>query len=1114
MLFYAHHILHVINLMLRICCHYSLNDLFLASVAYRTFKELNINFMKKLLLMSLVLMFTFLQGAFAQTRTITGRVTDQTNGNGLPGVTVLVKGTTNGVSTNSDGAFSLSVPEAGGTLVFSSVGMTTQERAIGSDSQFAIALAIDSKQLTEVVVTGYGAQQERRNITGSIASVKASDFKDQPIIGVDQALQGRAAGVQVTQNSGTPGSGISVRVRGAASIGGSNEPLYVVDGLPVNTGNTSQLGAGNQGTNGLNDINPNDIESIEVLKDAASAAIYGSRASNGVVLITTKRGKSGKARVDVEYYTGAQTVWKRPEIITGEQQTQLFLDAVANRFPANANGNFPAFGLIFRTNADLAAYTYGPGNVGPADANGVRNYVTPAGNTIRPLSQFQNPSTAPNTDFAKEVLRTAPISNYGVTFSGGTDANRYRVSANYFDQEGTIVGSGFVRGSTRLSLDNKVSDKVRMGTTLGLTQSVNNRINNDNSIFGVLTTTRLYARDLPIFLPDGTYYKDGSLENPVAAAKEPFIKSVNNRLIGTQFAEFEFIKNLKYRASFGLDFTYGRDDRFYSTLTNAGAAVNGEATVGTLQDLTYNHISAFNYSKTFGDDHNLSALLVAEFQRGKESTTFAQATGFPSNAIRELSAGANKTLATTSSTGNALFGTLAKIDYSFKGRYLLGASVRRDQSSRFGAGNQVGYFPAVSAGWRVLDETFFKDQTVMSELKLRGSFGETGNQPTANFGSRGLISPGFNYLDQGGLALTQLANPELKWERTRSANVGVDFGFLQNRFYVSADVYQRKTDDLLLNQRLGADTGFLSYSANIGNIENKGIELALTTMNFRNEGTGFNWETNFNISFNRNKVTKLSDAAITGQAAGFASRLITGQPLGAFFGFRTDGLFQTQEEINLLDAEARNRTGSATARFQTAATRPGDVKFRDLNGDGRITTDDQQIMGNAQPNFLGGFTNTFRYMGFDLNAFVQFTVGNDVYNFAKSFTQGMSTTYSQDVAVLNRWTPTNTNTDIPRAVFGDPNQNNRASDRFLEDGSFARMKSLTLGYTLPTTLATRAHIRTVRVFAQAQNLFTITNYSGLDPEVNTFSGNNTALGTDFFTFPQARTITGGITLGF
>jgi TonB-linked SusC/RagA family outer membrane protein len=1058
--------------------------------------------------------------AWAQSRSISGRVTDQKTGEGLPGATILLKGTTNGVSTSVDGRFTLNVPESGGTLIISSIGMATQEVAIGSRTTIDLVLSASDKQLNEVVVTGYGQQQERREITGSVATVSSAQYKDQSIIGVDQALQGRAAGVQVTQSSGTPGSGISVRIRGAASIGASNEPLYVVDGLPIITGNTTQLGAGNQLTNGLNDLNPNDIESIEVLKDAAAAAIYGSRASNGVVLITTKRGKSGKAQINLDYYTGVQSVWKRPEVLNGEQQTQLFLDAAANRYPANSAGNYPAFGYVFRSNADLAAYIYGPGDVGTA-VNGVVPYVTPAGNPIRPLSQFQNPSTATSTNWSDQVLRTAPISNYGLTFSGGSDASRYRLSLNYFDQQGTIVGSGYQRGSARFTLDNKLSDKVRMGTSIGISQSVNNRINNDNSIYGVLTTARLTASDLPIYNADGTYYKSGSLENPVAAANEPYIKSTNSRLIASQYTEFELIKNLRYRATFGLDYTYGRDDRFYSTLTNAGAAVRGEGTVATLQDLNYNHISSFNYVKTFGTDHSLNALFVGEYQRDSESDTYTQTTGFPGNTVRELLAGAVKTAATSSSTGNALFGLLLKADYAYKGRYLFTASVRRDQSSRFGTDNQVGYFPAASAGWRVIEENFLKDQDVLSELKIRGSYGETGNQPTGNFGSRGLISPGNNYLDQGGLALSQLANPSLKWERTRQTDIGVDFGFLSNRFYVSADIYLRKTDNLLLAQRVPGDTGFLSYSANIGSIENKGLEIALTTVNFRNEGTGFNWETNFNISFNRNLVTALSDPSVTGSAAGFASRLIVGQPLGAFYGYRVDHIFQTQDEINALDAAARTATGNATATYQSTLTRPGDIMFKDINSaandgkpDGRITAADQEIIGNAQPKFYGGITNTLRYMGFDLSALLQYNVGNKIYNSAASNTQGMSTTYGQDVAVLNRWTPTNTNTNIPRAVYNDPNTNTRNSDRFLENGSYARFKTVTLGYTLPTDLATRIHVRTVRIYAQAQNLVTFTSYSGLDPEVNTFSGTNTALGTDFFTFPQARTITGGITLGF
>ena len=1067
--------------------------------------------------MGCLLLVTLFQVAQAQTRAVSGRVIDQTSGEGLPGVTVLLKGTTTGISTNADGRYTLAVPDAGGTLVFSSVGMVTQEAAIGGRANVDAVLASDNKQLSEVVVTGYGQVESRRDLTSSIATVNSAQFKDQPVIGVDQALQGRAAGVQVFQNSGTPGAGIAVRVRGAASISGSNEPLYVVDGLPIITGSSSQLGTGNQGINGLNDLNPNDIATIEVLKDAASAAIYGSRASNGVVLITTKRGKAGKANVDLDYYTGVQSAWKRPQVLNGPQQTQLFLDQVSNLY-----GGVAANGSIngYRSLAELAAYTFRATAGTRTLVNGLYQYTNTG--AIRPLSQFQDPTTAPTTNWSDLVLRDAQISNYGVTFSGGSDVSRYRLAINYFDQLGTILGSGYNRGSVRFSSDNKLSEKIRMGFSIGLSRAVNNRINNDNSIYGVLTTARLYATDLPLYNPDGTYYKNGSLENPYVAATEPYIKSATNRLIGSQYTEFELIKNLKYRATFGLDFNYGRDDRFYSTLTNAGASVNGQASQGTSQDANFNHISSLNYTKVFGTDHSLNALFVAEYQRDAYSDNFATVSGFPSNAIRELAAGATKVTTTSSSTSNTLFGLLAKADYAFKGRYLLSASVRRDNGSRFGQNNRVGYFPAFSAGWRIIDESFLKGQTALSELKLRGSYGQTGNQPTANFGALGLIGVGYNYLDQGGLATSQLANPDLKWERTSSTDVGLDFAFLQNRIYVSTDLYYRHTTDLLLPQSLTYDTGFSSYSANVGSLENKGLEIALTTVNMQSDGDGFNWSTNFNISFNRNKVLDIANPSPTGLPQGFASRLQAGQPLGAFYGYVVDHIFQSQDEINALNSALRTKTGSATAAYQSTATRPGDIMFKDLNGDGVITADDQQIIGSAQPKYYGGITNNFRFKGFDLNVLFQYNVGNQIYNSSRSYTEGMSTTYSADVTVLNRWTPTNTSTDIPRAVLGDPNNNSRTSTRFLEDGSYGRFKTVVLGYTIPTSIINRFHVRTLRVYVQAQNLVTFTKYKGLDPEVNTYGAGggastttyNTALGTDFFTYPQSRTLTGGVTLGF
>jgi TonB-linked SusC/RagA family outer membrane protein len=1074
--------------------------------------------MKRSLLMSLVLILTLFQTVLAQTRTVSGRVIDQKTGEGLPGATVLLKGTTTGISTGADGRFSLAVPETGGTLTISSVGMTTQEVALGSRSTVDVSLATDSKQLTEVVITGYGQQMERRDITGGVVSIKGSEFQNQPVIGADQALQGRAAGVQVTQSSGTPGSGVAVRVRGPGSISASNEPLYVVDGLPINTGSYSQLGVGNQQTNALSDLNPNDIASIEVLKEASAAAIYGSRATNGVVLITTKRGRAGKTQVSLDYYTGIQKAWKMPKALTGPQQVELFIDQVRNRYPTTAAGNITAFGFAnWRSYADLAAYTFS--NPRTSTVGGVTSVIDD--NTgVRDLRFFQDPSTAPSTNWADEIFRTAPISNYGLTFTGGTDRTRFRVSTNYFDQQGTIIGSGYKRASARLSLDNNLSDKVRMGTSIGLSRGTNIRIQNDNNINGVLSAAVLVASDIPVYRPDGTYAKDpgGSTENPVVAGTEPYIRSVSDRLIGSYYAEFELIKNLKYRATFGLDYLALNDQRFLPTTTNTGAGVNGQATEANSTDINFNHISSLNYSHTFNEAHTVSALLVAEYQQDNYHDSFEQATGFPSNAIRQLSAGATKVEATSTATSWNFFGTLAKVTYNFKDRYLLDASVRRDGSSRFGANNRYGYFPAVSAGWRIAQENFMKDQTAVSELKLRASYGQTGNSFIPNFSSRGLISPGYNYLGLGGLIVSQLANPDLRWERTEGYNLGLDVGFLQNRLYLSGDVYIRKTTDLLLNQPLPSDTGFLSFQSNIGSLENKGVELALTTINMRSDDPrGFNWETNINWTLNRNKITQLVAPENNPIGAGFASRIQVGQPLGAFFGYRMDGIFQTQDEIAVLNANAAAKNGAGVI-YQNPTTAPGDVRFRDLDGDGRITGADQEIIGNAQPKYYGGITNTLRYMGIDFTVLFQYNVGNQIYNNNISFAQGMNTVFGQDAAVLNRWTTTNTNTNIPRAIYGDPSNNRRISDRFIEDGSYGRIKLVTLGYTLPQALTQKAHISTARIYVQAQNLVTFTKYSGFDPEVNTFSGTNQAAnaapGTDFLTYPQSRTLTAGVTLGF
>ena len=1025
--------------------------------------------MKKIILMGLVLMVTLLHGAMAQTRTVSGRVTDQSTGGGLPGVTVLVKGTTNGVSTNADGSFSLSVSEAGGTLAFSSVGMVTQERAIGRESTINVALTQDAKQLSEIVVVGYGSQS-RTLVTGAVTSVDAKQFEGQPVAGLDQVLQGRASGVQVTQNSGTPGGGVSVRIRGNNSISAGSDPLYVIDGVPINTGSYSNVGVGNQQLNALSDINPNDIASIEVLKDASAAAIYGSRAANGVVLVTTKHGKSGRTKVDLNFYTGVQQTIKRAEVLNGQEAQDLINEQRVN-------------------------------------GGGAPRYVTANPTSTQVLF------TGADTNWQNEIFRTAPVSNYSATVSGGDAKTKFLLSGTFFDQQGVIIASGFRRGSGRLNLEHSISDRVRVGSNLSLSRSLSNRIANDNNIYGVLSAAVLLGSQTPLYNPDGTYGRDvfSSVENPVAAALEPTLQARNGRLIGNVFAEVEPVKNLRIRTSFGADYLTLKEDQFLPNILLQAVGNNGSGTSNNRSDVNWLNETTANYTKTFNEDHNVNVLLGGSVQKSDQEGIQATATNFPGNTIRTLAAGSLKSQASSDATSWTLVSGFARLNYDFRGKYIVAASVRRDGSSRFGKNNQYGVFPAASLAWRVGQEDFLKDNDIVSELKIRGGYGQTGNFDIANFASRGLFGVGVgnnaNYLQQAGLVPTQIANANLTWEKSAEYNVGLDLGVFDNRVLLSANVFERNTQQLLLNRQLPLTSGLASISQNIGSLRTRGLEFEVTTQNIKS--ADFTWTTNFNISMIRNKVTSLVDDAPF--AAGFASRVQVGESLGSFYGFQVDRLFQTTDEIAALDAAAKINNGP-TAVYQLFA-KPGDIKFVDLNNDGVINALDQKIIGSAQPNFFGGINNTLAYKGIDLNFFFQFTQGNEVYNNTRAFAEGMNGQFGQLATVRNRWTPTNTNTDMPRAVNGDPNTNRRTSTRFLEDGSYLRLKTITLGYNLPTNIVSVARLQSARIYVSGQNVLTFTKYKGLDPEINTFSGNNTALGTDFLTFPQARTIQVGINIG-
>ncbi len=1050
--------------------------------------------MRKVLLLGLML---FLGGAvaFAQNRVITGTVTSSEDGLPIPGASVVVKGTTVGTATDLDGTYSLSVPQGSNVLVFSFVGSLPQDVQIGNRSTVDVVLQPDTKILSEVVVTGYGVQ-EKREITGAISSVSATDIEDLPILGVDQALQGRAAGVQVTQSSGTPGSGISVRIRGTGSINASSEPLYVIDGVPINSGSYTAIGTGGQLTNALSDLNPNDIESMEILKDAAASAIYGSRAANGVVLITTKKGKAGATRVDISHYSGIQMRQKDPmKKLTGQQQVELYVDQVANRF-TNANGQVIGSGVTWRSAEDYATWLYSD-----ADA-GVENGLYVAvdnGDGVRDLSVFQNPSTAPNTDWLDEILRTASIRQTDVSVSGGNDKTTFRISGTSFFQDGIQIGSGFERLNFRVNLENKVSDKIKIGGNVGLSRSIAQRPQNDNNINGVLSAGVLVSSDIPVYRADGTYYKDpgSSTENPVAAGVEPFFESLSARVIGNGFLEYDIVPGLKFRSNVGIDYLNFKDDRFQPTTTNTGAGSNGLGQSSFRSDVNWLFENTLVYTKQFGGNHNLTALIGQSVQESNYESLFAEATVFPGNSIRRLSAGSVKNEATSGGSSWALESYFARLNYAYSDKYLASFSARVDGSSRFGADKRYGVFPAGSIGWRMSEEGFMDGLSAISDVKWRVSYGITGNQEIDNFGSRALFGVGSNYNTLAGVAPSQLGNDLLSWERQEQLNFGVDLGLFGDRIYLSAEYYIMNNNQLLLNRPLVGSSGFTGIQENIGSVQNKGLELTLTTVNVNKND--FRWSTNFNITFNRNEITSLSGTPF---GAGFASWVEEGQPLGAFRGFRVEKIIQNGEDL----AIARDR-GQSAAQL-------GDIMFRDLNGDGVLNTNDQEIIGSAQPEFYGGMTNTLKYRNFDLSVFLQFTYGNSIYNNTRSFSEGMNGVFGQTDGTLDRWTPTNPSTTTPRAVHGDPNNNRRVSDRWLEDGSFMRLKNLSIGYNFPSSVANTLKTRSIRIYGAAQNLFTWTNYRGFDPEVSTFNVVNTSLGTDFLTYPQARTFTLGINVGF
>lgn len=969
--------------------------------------------------------------AFAQGRTISGKVTSEADGSELPGVSVVLKGTTTGVTTGIDGSYQLSIPSNAGTLMFRYIGFQTKEVEIGSQSVVNVRLSSDVKLLKEIVVTGYG-EQDRKTLTSAQTSVSSEEIANLPAASSDQLLQGRAAGVHVAANSGTPGGGVFVRVRGTSSIAGSSDPLYVVDGIPIQANNLSDLDLGGGTTSPIADINPADIESMEILKDASATAIYGARAANGVVLITTKRGSTGKAKVSLGVYYGIQNSPKQPEVVDGPTYERLINEAFIN------NGK---------------------------DA------------------PYANPDAAISTDWSDAIFRSASISNYDISVSGGSDKVHYLVSGNRFDQEGVLKGSDFVRNSARVNLDFYPVDKLKVGTSILYSSNDRNRLRNDDNISGALPGAINFPSNRPYYQPDGSYSKFSIFENPIAAVEEGSIQMSTNRFLGSIYGEYELATGLRLRSSFSVDNSSVQEDLYDNTLLNNGAGTNGYGISQASKSNNWIQENVLSYQLTRGD-HSFNVLLGTSLQESSYSITEAEGEQFPSNDFKKIaSAAVQRSSSNGSSWGIASLFT--RIGYDYKDKYLATVNVRRDASSRFGKDNRWGTFPSLALGWIVSEESFFETMPeFIGDVKIRASYGITGNQSgISDFQSLGLWTGSASYVNLPGISPLQLANKDLKWETTAQTDIGLDISLFNERLNIIADYYVKKTSDLLLEVPLPKTSGFNSQFQNFGNLENKGFELAIIASVINS--TDFNWTTNFNIATNKNKVTKLA----------------------APFNEYNRDLFRYQEGYPMFSFYFHEQTGVDPAT--------GDIQFADVDGDGEFDPNvDRKIVGDANPDFFGGFTNNFKYKAFDLSFFLQYSYGNEQLNMNRFFNEhGGTRDFNFNVSQLDRWQNPGDQTMIPKMTQANYNGNLRPS-RFVEDGSYMRLKNITLGYTLPQTLLSKVGISSARVYLTGQNVFTITNYTGLDPELTGIGDNPLIQGVEFFSLPQPRVFMGGFNVSF
>ena len=1021
----------------------------------------------------------FLLHAFAlkaQDLQVSGKVTLKSDGSPLPGVTVSIEGGTAGVATGPNGEFSLKIPKIGTVLVFSQIGLESLRYTVTSNRVIEIAMGEKATNLNDVVVVGYGTQV-RRNVSSAIGSVKPEQITQTPVQRVEQALQGRVAGVQVTNVSGQPGDAPTVRVRGIGTNGDAS-PIYIVDGFQVG---------------GIDFLNPADIQSMDVLKDAASAAIYGARGGNGVVLITTKSGsKDGKMRITYDGYMGIQNAWRYMKLLDARQYAVMM-----NEGAANAGNSIPY--------PDLTKYPAGTG-----------------------------------TDWQRALFqKNAPTYNHQFAVNGGTDRNNYAINFSLFDQKGLVGGdkSDFKRYTFRANSDNKVKDYLKIGANVAYSHIRRTAIDPNQEFGGVLNNAINLDPITPVIENDpvraagynANAVRDGNgnlygispyvsqeIVNPLARLEVTNGLTRVDKLVGNTYAELNILKELVFRSTFSIDLAYVNTNNYSPIfyLNTAQQNINSSVSKGVDRYYTWQAENVLNYNKTFSK-HSLGVTVGTTSRRENAETLYGSNTGLvvndPNMAYLNLAVDAGTAKATGGAGRSALFSLFGRVNYSFDNKYLLSASLRRDGSSKFGKNHPFGYFPAVSAGWIFTEESFIPKNDIITFGKLRASWGKNGNDRIGDYPWAAVIGVGrgysfYNGTGNGyinGASPSYIANPDIRWEESVQSDIGLDLTFLRNMFTFSADYYVKTTKGWLLQVPIPLSVGVPAGTANGGSVRNSGIELAL---NYQQNVGSFKITAGINGSFNKNTVTEINNAErILGGAGistyGQVERSTIGAPFSYFYGYQTDGIFQNVAEVN-----AYTRNG---AKIQPDAV-PGDVRFKDLNGNGVIDPNDRTMIGNPTPKITGGFTFGLAYKGIDLNGFFTGAFGNQIFNGTRRHdfpTANMQTLY------LNRWSGEGSTNTNPRFTWNDTNGNySKISDLYLENGDYVRLKTLQLGYTFNKALLSKIKLQGLRIYVSGDNLLTFTDYSGFDPEIG--ARGSLDIGIDRGIYPQARIYRVGLSATF